>query len=43
MIVYKQITWDKMAVGYNFLHSDDIVKTEDADFITSCQVSSSLH
>ena len=31
-----------MAIGYSSLHGDDIVKTEDAEFITSCQVSSSL-
>ena len=41
-IVYTQITYDKMAIGYSFLYDDDIVKTEDADFITLCQVSSSL-
>ena len=29
-----------MAVSYSFLRSDDIVKTEDIDFITLCQVSS---
>ena len=43
MIVYKQITWDKIAIGYSFLHGDYIVKTEDANFIASCQVNSSLH
>ena len=32
-----------MAVDYSFLRSDDIVKTEDTDFIASCQVNSSLH
>ena len=42
-IVYKQIMWEKMAIGYSFLRGDDVVKTEDANFIASCQVSSSLH
>ena len=32
-----------MAVDYSFLCGDDTVKTEDADFIASCQVNSSLH
>ena len=32
-----------MAIGYSFLRGDDVVKTEDANFIASCQVSSSLH
>ena len=34
--------WDKMAIGYSFLRGND-VKMEDANFIASCQVSSSLH
>ena len=32
-----------MAVGYSFLCGDDIVKTEDADFIALCQLNSSLY
>ena len=41
--VYKQITWDKMAVSYSFLCGDNIVQTEDINFITLCHVSSYLH
>ena len=32
-----------MAIGYSFLRGYNIVKTEDANFIALCQVSSSLH
>ena len=32
-----------MAVSYSFLRGDKIVKTEDAKFIASSRVSSSLH
>ena len=28
-----------MAIGYSFLYGDDIVKTEDTNFIASCQMS----
>ena len=31
-----------MAIGYSFLCGDLTVKTEDANFIALCQVSSSL-
>ena len=34
--------WDKLAIGHSFC-GDEIVKTEDANFIASYQVSSSLH
>ena len=32
-----------MAAGYSFLCGNDVVRTEDANFIALCQVSSSLH
>ena len=32
-----------MAVGYSCLRGDNIVETENTDFIVLCQVSSSLH